>query len=59
MDIYGFEISRVQKRTVYVSADSLAEARGKARGEFLVKLINNQDPWTYEDHEIEPLQEER
>ena len=57
--IYSFEISRVQKRTVYVSADNYADARAKAEDQFRVIHINNQDPWTYEDKQVRPIQEER
>lgn len=49
MPVYEFDISRVQRRTVFIPADSLVEAQRKAEDAFRTIHINNQDPWKYED----------
>jgi len=49
MPVYEFELSRIQKRTVFIPADSLVEAQRKAEDGFRTIHINNQDPWKYED----------
>jgi len=55
MATYEMEISRVQRRRVEVVADSFTEAQAKAREGFRVILVDNQNPWEYEQARVELL----
>lgn len=53
MPTWEMEISRTQRRRVCVVANSLREAEEKALDSFRTVLINNLDPYKYENTRAE------